>query len=90
MAKIAGKELRHFSGMDAVEERKEILNNLNLAITDMGLKVSRSRDSSLDEHLYAIEYMDILDILDLNTGINKIIFTTAVVKSVQHAGSWST
>src|SRR4029078_5825725 len=64
MANIAGKELRHLSGIEAVEEIKEILNFLNGALTDMGLKVSRSRDSSLDEHLVAIEFMDILEILD--------------------------
>src|SRR5829696_874597 len=60
MADIAGKELLHFSGLEAVEERKQILEVLNVAITDMGLKIARTNESSLDEHLDAIEFMDIL------------------------------
>ena len=77
MAQIAGRELRYFSGEEAVGERKEILAFLNVAITDMGLMVSRNGESSLDENLNAIEYMDIFEILDQNPLINKIIFTSS-------------
>jgi G:T/U-mismatch repair DNA glycosylase len=77
MAQIAGRHPQHFSGAEAVEERKEILTSLNVAITDMGLRVSRNGESSLDENLNAIEYMDILEILDHNPLIHKIIFTSS-------------
>lgn len=43
----------------------------------MGLRVSRNGESSLDENLDAIEYMDILEILDQNPRINKMIFTSS-------------
>ncbi len=77
MAQVAGKVLQHFSADEAVAERKEILAVLNTAITDMGLIVRRTNDSSLDENLHAIEYMDILHLLDQHPLINKIIFTSS-------------
>ncbi|MDO9376258.1 MAG: hypothetical protein Q7T76_17675 [Ferruginibacter sp.] len=77
MARVAGMELQHFSGSEAVEERKAILTALKVAITDMGLRISRAGESSLDENLAAIEYMDILHILDQHPSIDKIIFTSS-------------
>jgi G:T/U-mismatch repair DNA glycosylase len=77
MAQIAGEDLRHFSGEEAVEERKRILTFLNVAITDMGLKVSRLGESSLDENLTAIEYTDIFEILERNPLIKRILFTSS-------------
>lgn len=77
MAQIADRDLQHFSGAEAVEERKQILTRLNVAITDMGLRVSRNGESSLDENLNALEYMDILEILNQNPHIDKIIFTSS-------------
>ena len=81
LARIARRQLQHFSGTAAVEERKEILKLLSLGITDMGLRISRNKESSLDENLQAIEYMDILQILDQRPFINKIIFTSSSGKT---------
>src|SRR6478735_8611145 len=72
MSQIAGKPLQYSSGKEAVEERKEILTSLHIAITDMGLRITRSGKSSLDENLAAVEYMDIFEILDQQVLINKI------------------
>jgi G:T/U-mismatch repair DNA glycosylase len=77
MAKISNTELYYFSGNEAVLERKKILQKLNIAITDMGKKVIRNDDSSLDEQLIPLEYIDIFQILDDNPGISKIIFTSS-------------
>lgn len=77
MAKIVGQELVYFSGEKAVNERKNILTKLKLGITDMGMKVFRNDNSSLDERLIPIEYMDILKILGLYPTIEKIILTSS-------------
>ncbi len=86
MAQVAGKVLQHFSGEEAVAERKGILAILNTAITDMGLIILRTNDSSLDENLQAVDYMDILHILDQHPLINKIIFTSSSGKT--SASQW--
>lgn len=77
MAGVAGVFLQYFSGIEAVEERKKLLQNLQVGITDMGHTITRINDSSLDEHLSIITYMDILTILDNHPSINKIIFTSS-------------
>lgn len=77
MSKLSGIELKYFSGDDAVIERKNILRRLHVAVTDMGKKVVRNDGSSLDEKLRPFEYMDILEIIDENREIKKILFTSA-------------
>ena len=88
MAKAIDKELQHFAGDLAVAERKEILKKLSVAITDMGNRVIRNDNSSLDEKLIPLEYMDIFQILDENPGINKIVFTSSSGKV--SASKWFT
>jgi G:T/U-mismatch repair DNA glycosylase len=86
MSEIANIELKHFSGEEAVVERKIILQKLNVVITDMGNKVIRNDESSLDEKLIPVEYMNIFQILDENPGINKILFTSSSGKA--SASKW--
>lgn len=86
MANVAGVALQYFAGAAAVEERKLILRILKVAITDMGLKISRTRESSLDEDLVALEYMDVLAILDQHPQISKILFTSSSGKA--SAAQW--
>lgn len=77
ISKVLKHELKHFSGAEAVEERKTLLELLNLAITDMGSEIMREDDSSLDEKLTVIQYTDILHILNENPKISKVIFTSS-------------
>ena len=77
MTKVAGQELKNFSGQEAVTERKDILRKLKVTVTDMGFKVIRNDKSSLDEKLVPLKYMDIFQILDENPSIKKIIFTSS-------------
>jgi hypothetical protein len=77
MSVPANKKLQYLSGKAAVKERKQILELLKVGITDMGLEIERKGDSSLDENLTAIKYMDIFKILKENISINKIIFTSS-------------
>jgi G:T/U-mismatch repair DNA glycosylase len=81
MAKIADRELRYFSGNEAVRERKEILDQLQTGLSDMGKIIRRTKNSSLDENLEVVEYMDIFQLLDENPFVNKIIFTSSSGKS---------
>lgn len=86
MAEIAGTSLKYFSGDEAVEERKKILEVLSVAITDMGKVVIRHHGSSLDEHLEVKHFMEIFTILREHPSIKKIIFTSSSGKS--SAASW--
>jgi G:T/U-mismatch repair DNA glycosylase len=81
MAEIANRELDCFSGDEAVKERKEILKQLQTGLSDMGKIIRRTKDSSLDENLEIVEYMDIFQILEENPFVNKIIFTSSSGKS---------
>lgn len=77
IATIVGAEMKHFAGDQAVEERKALLQQLHLAITDMGKHIIRSENSSLDENLAAVEFMNIFEILEENPSIEKLIFTSS-------------
>lgn len=77
IAQVAGKQLEYPSGPLAVEERKNLLKQLQLGVTDMGKQIIRHENSSLDENLAALEFMDIFQILDENPGIKRLIFTSS-------------
>ncbi|MBL7706091.1 MAG: hypothetical protein JNM21_11160 [Taibaiella sp.] len=77
IAAITGKELLHTAGEAAVTERKALLDQLKITITDMGKTIIRQDNNSLDENLHALVYMDIFRILEEKPAINKIIFTSS-------------
>lgn len=86
MAAIAAKPLQHFSGPEAVTERKALLDSLKITITDMGQTIARIRNNSSDENLVALAYMDIFRILEARPHIRKIIFTSSSGKA--SAATW--
>lgn len=61
----------------AVEERKQILDKLKLAITDIGAVVLRQNNSSLDSNLFPVEFTDIFSIIEANPQIRTIILTSS-------------
>jgi G:T/U-mismatch repair DNA glycosylase len=77
LCELKGGELKHYSASEAVNERKDILDFFKLGIADVGHKVYRQNDSSLDQNLFPIEFTDILQILDDNSTITKIIVTSS-------------
>jgi G:T/U-mismatch repair DNA glycosylase len=81
MARIAGKSLQYFVGEEAVAERKMILGQLGIGLSDMGKIIRRTAGSSSDENLEIVEYMDIFRILEENLSLQKIIFTSSTGKS---------
>ena len=65
------------SAKEAVIVRKQILDKLNLAISDMGAKVLRQNNSSLDSNLFPLQFTDIFKLLSDYPKIRKIIFTSS-------------
>ena len=77
MADLAGSSLPAFEApLAAVRLRKEILDGLNVGITDMGYRVRRKDDASTDEKLEMIEPMPIIDLLKLYPTIQTIVLTS--------------
>ena len=81
MARISDYSLHYFSGEEAVSERKELLNRLQLGVSDMGQIIRRKTGNSLDENLEIVAYMDIFRLLKENPSIRKLIFTSSSGKS---------
>ena len=81
LARIAGKPLQYFSGEEAVEERRIILDQLKIGVSDMGKIIRRTDGNSSDENLEIVEYMDIFRILEEKPSLRKIIFTSSTGKS---------
>jgi G:T/U-mismatch repair DNA glycosylase len=81
IARIAGRPLLYLSGEEAVNERKELLNHLQLGVSDMGQIIRRKTDSSLDQNLEIVAYMDIFKLLQENPSVRKLIFTSSSGKS---------
>lgn len=82
LARIASKDLifRPLTEEEkelAVAERKQLLEELNLGITDMGAVVERRNNRSTDEHLTPLEFTDILNFLQTHPHIHTLIFTSS-------------
>ena len=82
LAKLADFKLTDFENSEtwkktAITERKQILDKLKLAITDIGNKILRQKNSSLDSNLFPIEYSDIFSIINDRPSIKTIILTSS-------------
>jgi len=67
--------------LTTVDEKKKLLMQKGIAITDIILKAKRKKDSNLDQHLYDIEYnsVAIKNIIN-NSKIEKVFFTSQFVE----------
>jgi len=81
LARIAGRPLLYSSGEEAVNERRELLNQMKLGVSDMGYIIRRKAGNSLDQNLEIIEYMDIFKLLQENSSVRKLVFTSSSGKS---------
>jgi G:T/U-mismatch repair DNA glycosylase len=77
LSKIARHELQYFEGLDAVDERKAILDQLVIGIVDMGKSIFRKRNQVDTANQHVLKYMDILKMLDTNPSIRRLIFTSS-------------
>lgn len=80
LANLAHCNLRHFSGTEAVFERKQILDRLNLGISSMGQKIIRFGQNSLDENIRPLQLFDVLRLLDQYPLIDTILLTSSTGK----------
>ncbi|MDB5022874.1 MAG: mismatch-specific glycosylase [Mucilaginibacter sp.] len=77
LAGLQGKELEFLKGDEAVDERRKILDKLNLAISDMGHTIYRQNESSLDANIFPVEFTNVFQIIDDNPQIKTIIITSS-------------
>ena len=82
LARIANFNLTAFESSEkwqiqAVIERKQLLDKLKLGITDIGAVILRHKNSSLDSNLFPVEFTDIFKLLAENPQIKTIILTSS-------------
>jgi hypothetical protein len=75
MSNIANVPITKTETNGAITERKEILQSLHLALTDMGKIIYRQQGSSNDHSLFPIEFMDIISLLCNYPSIHTIILS---------------
>jgi G:T/U-mismatch repair DNA glycosylase len=76
LAKIANEPFNKSTFYLDKANAYKILNKLNLGITDMAFKVYRLGVTSQDQGLFPLEFVDIFQILQKHTSINKLILTS--------------
>lgn len=73
---VFNTELIYNEGEIAVIERKKLLKDNNIGITDMLLKCYRKNKWSSDESLFPIVHNDIFEILKTNRAIRTLVLTS--------------
>jgi G:T/U-mismatch repair DNA glycosylase len=87
LSSVAGVDLDlQNTGEAAVTVRKKILDCLKAGVTDMGLEVIRAGESSRDEHLKVLKYVNVLGLLEDHPNINTIILTSS--SGPENAARW--
>ncbi len=73
LSAVVGHPFELLSSVNAIEERKKILDKLKLGLTDMGKIIYRQQGSSKDHSLFPIEFMNIVQILNEHPAITTLI-----------------
>ena len=94
MSDITGVKLQHINSEEAVQKRKELLNSLNVGITDIIESCIHKDGKSDDASLCDIKTKDIALLLSEHQNINELIYTSRFVirqmnESVKTNHSWS-
>lgn len=77
MEALAASPLSSYEGELAVVERKKLLDQLKVGVTDMGAIVLRADNSSLDEKLTQHTFTDIIHLLETHPSIERLLFTSS-------------
>lgn len=73
LASLAGHHLSHFSGEQAVHERKALMEKLSTGIQNMGKRIARRGTSAKDTDIIILEYHSVLKIIKKHTELHTII-----------------
>ena len=76
MSDITGVKLQHINSEEAVQKRKELLNSLNVGITDIIESCIHKDGKSDDASLCDIKTKDIALLLSEHQNINELIYTS--------------
>lgn len=76
MAKVSGLTPSVFTDPGAAMERKSILDKLGLGLADLGKKVLRQGDSSMDINIFPVEFQDIFGLIEDHPTITHIVLTS--------------
>jgi G:T/U-mismatch repair DNA glycosylase len=74
---VAGKNLEDYINESPVDIRKQVLEELQMGIADIGRRIYRQRGSSKDDYLFPVEYTDIFSLMEKHDTIQKIIITSS-------------
>lgn len=74
--KVFNRQFKHTTGLEAVNERKGLLTEKGIGITDMIIKCYRQNGLSQDHNIYPIVLNDIFSLLEKNKMIDTIILTS--------------
>lgn len=73
LAGIKGYTLQHFKGEEAVQERKQLMEDLQIGVQNTGLKISRKGKSAADNDIEILEFQDILGIIHQHPELSRIL-----------------
>lgn len=73
LAALAGMSLQHWSGEEAVKERKVLMEKLRVGVENMGKVIQRKGTSAKDTDIQITEFHPILSILDKHPELSSIL-----------------
>lgn len=80
MQEIFNTDLQYKNTASAIEQRKELLKNLSIGITDIIDECIHINNSASDEDLKILKHKDIFGLLNVNESIETLIYTSDFVK----------
>lgn len=80
MQEIFNKDLVYGNTISAIDQRKDLLKDLNIGITDIVDRCIRFDESASDEKLQILKQKDIESLLKDNPSIETLIYTSEFVK----------
>jgi hypoxanthine-DNA glycosylase len=80
LEEIFNKKFQYTNSIEAVEARKQLLTKLGIGITDIVAECVHENGKSSDRDLKEIKHKDISTLLENNTSIGTLIYTSEFVK----------
>lgn len=80
LEEIFYEKLEYKNISESIEQRKKLLENLEIGITDIIADCNHANDSAKDKHLTEIIHKDLKNLLVDNPGIQTLIYTSEFVK----------